>query len=226
MLKYKTRVIIFTGNIGSGKTEIALNYALRKKEEGQQVTVVDLDIINPYFRTRTVRRSLEERGIGVVSPEGKLAGADVPALSPAILGVLQGRRGLGVFDVGGDDVGAVALGRFKSCLPEGDFTLFFVINTCRPFTRTVEGIAAVLRSVEEASRLKVDALVSNTNLGRATDAATFLEGHQLVKEASRRLNLPIAFAALHRGLLEEVGEIDVPVLPLDLFMKLPWDMDE
>lgn len=222
MREKTVRISIFTGNIGSGKTEIALNYAMKKLEEGSQVTVVDLDIINPYFRTRTVREYLEGRGLTVVSPEGKLAGADVPALSPAIYGVLQGKSGLGVFDVGGDEVGAIALGRYKNHLVPGDYALFFVVNACRPFTRDVKGITTVLREIERASRLRVNALVSNTNLGPATDAATFLEGHHTVVEAARRLELPVAFAAVRRDLVEDVGEIGLPLLPLDLFMKPPW----
>ncbi|MCL6634512.1 MAG: hypothetical protein K6T29_01930 [Peptococcaceae bacterium] len=215
-------VSIFTGYFGSGKTEIALNYALRIREKGERVTVVDLDLLNPYFRTRTVRDFLEAREVEVVSPRGRLAGADVPALPPEIYGVLEGNRGYGVFDVGGDDIGATALGRFKSHLTAGAFNLFFVVNTCRPFTRDVDGIASVLRGVERAARLQVSALVGNSNLGPETDVPVVLEGLRVVTEAARRLGLPVAFAGVLRDLAGALGDVGVPLLPLDLHMKPPW----
>lgn len=222
MLEKPSRLSIFTGNFGSGKTEIALNFAIRIHENGKQVTVVDLDIINPYFRTRVVRETLEGKGIAVVSPRGKLANADVPALPPAIYGVLEGHGGYGIFDVGGDDIGATALGRFKNHLPAGAFNLFLVVNTCRPFTRDVDGIITVMRGIEKTSRLQVNALVSNTNLGSETDAATILKGHRIVTEAARRLDLPVAFIGVRRDLVTALGDVDVSVLPVDLFMKPPW----
>lgn len=222
MLTKPGRINIFVGALGSGKTEIALNFAVKLHDGGEKVTVVDLDIINPYFRTRVVREYLEGKGLAVVSPQGKLAGADLPALSPAIHGVMEGYGGCGVFDVGGDDIGATALGRYKTYLPEGAFNLFLVINTCRPFTRDVDGITTLLRGIERASRLRVTALVSNTNLGSETDVATILEGHGIVKEAARTLDLPIAFMGVRRELVEAVGKVDVPVLPVELFMKPPW----
>lgn len=222
MLKELRPISIFTGCFGSGKTEIALNYAIKIHDSGKKVTVVDLDIINPYFRTRVVREYLEGKGITVVSPRGKLADADVPALSPAIYGVLQGHGGYGVIDVGGDDIGATALGRFKNYLPAGAFNLFLVVNTCRPFTGDVDGIIAVLRSIEKTSRLQVTALVSNTNLGPETDVAAVLEGHRIITGAARQLDLPVAFIGARRDLAPSLGEVDVPVLPVDLFMKPPW----
>jgi len=216
------RLSIFTGNFGSGKTEVALNYALKIHADGNQVSIADLDIINPYFRTRMVRECLESMGITVVSPWGKLAGADVPALPAAIYGVLQGNAGYGVIDVGGDDIGATVLGRFKNNLPAGAFNLFLVVNVCRPFTRDVEGITTVLRSIEKTSRLRVNALVSNTNLGPETDVPVILEGHRVVQEAARQLGLPVAFACARRDLAASLGDLNIPVLPLDLFMKPPW----
>lgn len=222
MFKEPGRINIFTGYFGSGKTEIALNYAMSTRKSGKKVTLVDLDIINPYFRTRVVRADLEGKGVAVVSPQGKLANADVPALPPAIYGVLEGNGGYGIFDVGGDDIGATALGRFKSYLPAGAYNLFLVVNTCRPFTRDADGIIAVMRGIEKTSRLQVNALVSNTNLGSETNVNTILEGHRVVTEAARQAGLPVAFMGVRRDLVEAVGDVDVPVLPVDLFMRPPW----
>lgn len=216
------RISIFAGYFGSGKTEISLNYAIKIHKMGEKVAVVDLDLINPYFRTRVVKSHFEDKGIKVVSPGDKLANADVPALSPAIYGVLEGQNGYGVFDVGGGDIGAVVLGRFKNNLPDGAFNLFLVVNTCRPFTRDKGGIITALRDIEKTSRLKVSALVSNTNLGSETDASTVLEGYRITSEAAQFLNLPVAFVSTRADLVGSLDEINVPVLPLTLFMKIPW----
>lgn len=217
------RISIFAGNFGSGKTEIALNYAAKIHETGRKVALADLDLINPYFRTRLVKKHFEDKGIKVVSPEGKLAQADVPALSPAIYGVLEGKSSsYGVFDVGGGDIGSVVLGRFTDHLPEGSYNLFLVVNTCRPFTGDPDGIITVLREIEKTSRLKFSAIVSNTNLGPGTDAATVLEGYRIASEAARILNLPVAFVSVLESLAGSLKGIDVPVLPLTLFMKVPW----
>lgn len=185
LLLDQKRIIIFTGYFGSGKTETALNYAIKLNESGKKVTVVDLDLINPYFRVRKVRDSFEEMGIAVVSPQGKLAGADIPALPPAIHGVLENPDGYGVFDVGGGDIGATVLGRFKNKLPDGAFNLFLVVNTCRPYSGDVDGIISITRGIEKTSRLTVSALVSNTNLGPETDVKTILEGHRIICGAAK-----------------------------------------
>jgi hypothetical protein len=224
MINNIRRISIFTGNLGSGKTELAVNFALWLKKKHQRIGIVDLDIINPYFRTRIMKDYLEKMGLRVICPPGELAGADVPALSPAILGVLEDEQGMGVFDVGGDDIGATALGRFKPYLPEGTYHMYFVANACRPFTGNTAGIVKMLRSVEKASRLKVTALVSNTNLGLATEPETVMAGHAIVEETARQLQLPVAFMAVKNDLVPEMTRRvpQVPVLPVDLRMLPPW----
>lgn len=221
------KITLFTGNLGSGKTELAINYALWLKERYQQVGIVDLDIVNPYFRTRIMRDYLEQKGLRVVCPSRELAGADVPALSPSILGVLEDDRIKGVFDVGGDEIGATALGRFKPYLPEGSYHMLFVANACRPFTGTADGIIKMLRSVEKASRLRVTAIVSNTNLGMATDPDIIQSGHAVIKEVAQRLNLPLAFLAAECNLVQEMSLrfSELPVFPVKLHMLPPWMKD-
>lgn len=214
---------IFCGNLGSGKTEISINYALALKTKGFNASLVDIDIVNPYFRSRMVRDYLAEKGLNVVCPVGELAGADVPALPPAILGVLQNPALNGVFDVGGDDIGATVLGRFKPHLPEGSYHLYFVVNTKRPFTGSVDGILKYVRSIEKASRLKTTALVNNSNLGPETDAGTVIAGQETIAQAAGRLQVPVAFAASLQRLAPQLAkELGIPVLPLDLNMQPPW----
>lgn len=219
------RISIVTGNLGSGKTEIAINLALRMAHQGKKTYLVDLDIINPYFRTRLVRNKLEEMGLKVITPLGDLSFADLPALSPAIKGVIENRQCTGIFDVGGDDVGAVALGRYSDLLAAEDFLMIFVINTCRPFTGDVRGIIKYLRSIEGASRLKAGGLVCNTNLGPETGPDTVLEGYRTVTEVSRQTGIPLLFTVVKSDLYINIKELlqgESEILSIDTYMKPPW----
>ena len=218
-------VTIFTANLGSGKTEISINFSRELQKRGEQVALVDLDIINPYFRTRLAKDNLASQGLKVICPPGELVNADVPALTPAIRGALQTSEGYCVCDVGGDDVGAIALGMYKPILQEGRYDLYFVVNTCRPFTRDLEGVLKMMQSIEINSRLKVTGLVSNTNLGRHTNVDIMIEGYYKVLEMAKQLGLPLVFMASPHTLQEEVQQRlpGVAVLPLEFYMKTPWE---
>lgn len=218
------RLYIFTGGLGSGKTEVAINTALALRSRGP-VALVDLDIINPYFRTRSARAPLAARGIEVVCAPGELAQADAPVLVPGIMRVLTCGDRLGVFDVGGDDVGAIVLGSFRPYLRETEAAVFFVVNVCRPRTRTVTGIVRLVRDIENTARVRVNYLVNNTNLGASTTAAVVVTGQAVVGEAATALGIEVAFISVRRDLAAEVREMvhPVPVLPLDLFMQAPWE---
>ncbi|MGB9803306.1 hypothetical protein [Desulfofundulus sp.] len=219
------RITIFTGHLGSGKTELAINFALSLKERGLPASVIDLDVVNPYFRTRLVREKLEQLGLTVICPRGEWMKADLPALPPAIRGVLDDPDRYGVFDVGGDEVGATVLGRFRPLLPSGQYNLWLVVNTCRPFTRDKQGIINMLAGIERACKLQVTGLVSNTNLGADTDCQTILAGYRVVQDAARTLNLPVVMVAARRELVAYLRTqlpSGLPVLPLNLFMQAPW----
>ncbi len=223
MFKDVLHTTIFCGNLGSGKTEVAINFSLSLKKYAKNVSLADIDVVNPYFRSRMIRHYLTEKGINVVCPIGELAGADVPALPPSVLGVLQNPEVKGVFDVGGDDIGATALGRFKPYLKEGSYNLYFVVNTRRPFTKDTDGILKYVSSIEKASRLKVTALVNNSNLGLETDMETVISGHEVVRLAAGKLGVPVGFAASLRHLAADLEKaLSVPVLPLELNMQPPW----
>lgn len=218
------RINIFTGYFGSGKTEIAINFALELRKKAEKVSLVDIDIVNPYFRSREQRELLAPAGINVLASVEEYFNTDLPALSPAISGVLQDTGGFAVIDVGGDETGARALGRYHNLLPAGSYNLFFAVNPFRPFTRDVEGISKVLKEVEQASRLKVTALVSNPNLGPETGPTDILTGHRTIMEASGQINLPIAFLCIPINLAQSVEfkGIAEPVFPIKLFMLPPW----
>lgn len=219
------RITVFVGGLGVGKTELAINAALGLADGNCRVSLVDLDVINPYYRTRYVKQQLESRtGLEVICPDGDLLQADVPALSPAIYGVFSDIRRWGVFDVGGDDVGAVVLGRFRPYVTT-DTAVFFVVNAFRHRTGTAARIIRMVREIEKAARLPVDYLVNNSNLGSETVPHMVADGHEITAAAARELGCPVAFAGVRQDLVPAVRHLmpEVPLLPLRRFMVPPWD---
>ena len=211
------RVTVLTGHYGSGKTSLAVNWALRLSESGRAVTVADLDIVNPYFRTTDRRRELEARGIRLIASQFANSNLDLPALPAELYTVVESREGYAVLDVGGDDRGAVALGRYAPFLvAESDYEMLFVVNFCRPLTRTALEALGVLREVEAACGLAATALVNNSNLGRETTADTVLQTVERMQEFSQLANLPVKMTAVSRELKDQLeGNIE-NLFPMDL----------
>ncbi len=219
------RIEIFAGGSGSGKTEISINRAIQLRRNGTEVALVDLDIVKPYFRSREKRVQLEEEGIALISSLERLIHSDLPALSPRIMGVLQNRDYTVIIDVGGDDEGAVALGRFKPYLPDGSYEMYMVINTRRPFSRDVRDIIRTMQKISSASRLKITGLVGNTNLGNETNWLHIKEGYRTLEDVAYETGLPIRFISLKEDLIEDSEDYDIPLFPLKLFIKPPWEID-
>ncbi|MCL6614150.1 MAG: AAA family ATPase [Firmicutes bacterium] len=218
------RVHIFIGPFGSGKTETAINFALGERRKGKEVSLIDLDIVNPYFRSREVRASLASFGVRVFSSAEGLEEADLPALSPGIIGALH-RGGLTlVFDVGGDPAGARALGRFHHLLDPLAPAVLAVINPYRPEAGTGEAIAAKVAALAEAGRVRVTGLVANPNLGPETTTATILAGRRPIEEAAALLSLPVVFTCVREDLAPVIAAAGVgAILPLRRYMLLPWE---
>jgi hypothetical protein len=221
-MMHKTRLTIIVGAYGSGKTEFALNYAVKMAEQEKTINLVDLDIVNPYFRSRDLREPLEQQGIHIISSNPGLETADIPALSPEILSVLQNPGEIGIFDVGGDPVGARALGRFHPYIAQGDYALWMVINPFRPDTRSIDQLIEMKNSIEQASRLQITGLVDNTNLGMLTKEEDQRFGHALVDEASRTFQIPIVYRTESPDFPLVTGVEDIPVLPLKLYVRPDW----
>jgi len=211
------RVTVFTGHYGSGKTSLAVNWALRLSQSGRAVTVADLDIVNPYFRTTDRRRELEARGIRLIASPFANSNLDLPSLPAELYAAVEDREGYAVLDVGGDDRGAVALGRYVPfLLAEGDYEMLFVVNFCRPLTRTALDALGVLREVEAACGLAATALVNNSNLGRETTAKTVLQTVERMQALSQLTGLPVQMTAVSRELKDQLeGNID-NLFPMDL----------
>jgi len=221
------RIVIFAGRFGSGKTEVAINYALSLADE-QQPILIDLDIVTPYFRTRELAEQLAQEGVQVVTPAAVSQHLDTPAITPEILGAIQQPDRPVVLDVGGDAQGARALGQFATALSRLDYAMNFVINPHRPFTDSLTGIAQAVDEIQSTSRLTVTALVSNPNLIRETTLDMVLSGHRLVQEAAEALGLPVAFISMRADLAAQLGSAAFrqPIMPLRRFFVMPWEEGE
>lgn len=206
------RVTILTGHYGSGKTSIAVAFSLSLHAEGNRVTICDLDIVNPYFRTTDHRRELEQNDVQLVTSPFAGSNLDIPALPKELYAAIADSTGYAVLDVGGDDRGAVALGRYvPDIVSEGDYELFFVTNFYRPLTRTAEDALGVLHEVETACGMKATALVNNSNLGRETVASDVLGTTDRMAALSERARLPVAFTAADVRLKNELeGKLTDP----------------
>jgi len=221
---FNRRINIFTGHFGSGKTEVAVNFALKMSNEHKKTAIVDLDIVNPYFRTVDARDALEQNGIWVVAPVYANTNVDVPALPPEINALFENKEYKIVLDVGGDDLGAKAVSRYKDEIMQDDYEMYFVINTKRPMTDTIDKIKEMIYEIEQSAGLKVTKLVNNTNLLGSTTSGDIIEGHKLIEQVSSQLNIPIGFVSGIQDVLDQgVQQLGIPLLQLEKHIKLPWE---
>jgi hypothetical protein len=219
------RLVMVVGSYGSGKTEVSVNLAVAVAASGRKVQIADLDIVNPYFRCREARLLMEQYDIRVVVPPGKQEYADLPIVLPEIAGMLQPPEGvLSLFDVGGDEVGARVLASLRPRILDGQYELWQVINSRRPFTGTVDGCLNMLRELEMASRLRVTGLLVNSHLIEQTTLEVVLEGWNLAREVAEKSGLPLRCVAAMEPLADapEIAGIDVPLLRLRRHMLPPW----
>ena len=212
------RISLFLGHYGSGKTFVSVNYALMLKELGKKVSIYDLDIVNPYFRTVDALELLTKHGIELVVSPFAESNVDIPAMNSASYKMIDDKSSNAVVDVGGDDRGALALGRFvDNIISENNYDVFFVLNKFRPETRTLDGALEIMKEIEYASKIKFTAIVNNGNLGNLTDEQTILEGFSFASEFSKKVKLPVKFTAVREDLItqslkEKIKEI-LPVKP-------------
>lgn len=218
-----SRIRIFTGHFGSGKTEIAINYALSLAEEGRNTAIVDIDIVNPYFCTRDVRQKLEDKGIKVISSNPEYANAELMVVPAEVISAFNDKSHEVVIDVGGDGQGAAVLGQYNKFLQEEPYDMYFVVNNNRPLTQDLQETAQFIRSVEAASRLKINHLISNTNMSYETRIEDILKGDKIVSELAEKLQIMYTYTVCRRDLTEEVkGKVKGEIFPVDIYMKPPW----
>ncbi len=217
-------VVVIVGNYGSGKTEISINLAVDRKRAGLNVRIADLDLVNPYFRTREARQALAAVGVEVVLPAEHLLQADLPLLSPAIGGMIQQPGDLVVLDVGGNNAGATVLAALADAFKGRPVHMLQVINPLRPATGTIAGCLKIRAEIEKAARLKITGLVGNANLIDETRLEDIYEGYEFVQSLAQQGGLPLEFIAVSRKLLTDIDQrrFICPVLPVDRQLVPPW----
>ena len=220
------RITLFAGHYGSGKTNIAVNYALLLAREGKRAAIADLDIVNPYFRTKDSARELEEAGVALISPQFASSNVDLPALPAEAYRLVQDKDLYAVMDIGGDDRGAYALGRYTPyILEEGDYRMAFVANPCRPLTKTPEEALEVMREIEAAGGLPFTCIVNNANLAHETDIHTVLDALPYMKRLSGLSGLPVWLTSAEEHIAELLAGWVPEVLPMKLQEKY-FDLPE
>lgn len=220
------RITLFAGHYGSGKTNIALNYARILKRAGEKVAIADLDIVNPYFRTKDSAADLQAEGIDLVVSDFANSNVDFPAMPKEIYALVAEREQKIVMDIGGDDRGALALGRYVPDIKqEGDYEMLAVVNASRPLTRTPQDAVEVLREIESACQLPFTGLVNNTNLGQQTTAETVLGSRAYADEIAALMGVPVRFTCATAAIAKELeGKVE-NLLPLEI-QKLYYQLEK
>ncbi len=220
VLEHLKSCVIVCGHYGAGKTNLTVNLALAAAQSGEAVSVIDMDIVNPYFRTADFQELFREAGIQLIAPIYANTNLDLPVLPPSVGVAIREKTGRLFLDVGGDDDGAVALGGFSALLEERGYSMLYVVNSRRELEPEPGEEAALLRRIQTASRLKVTHLVNNTNLGPETTSEVLLQSLPYLEEVSKRTGVPVLGAAAEERLtphLEAEG-----LLPVRVYVKPPW----
>lgn len=221
-MKYK-RITLLSGHYGSGKTNVAVNMAEDLKKYEDRVTIADLDIVNPYFRTLDSKEDFEHAGIRLIVSEYANTNLDAPALPQEIYTITDDRSAHVIIDVGGDDRGALALGRISDRIrEENDYEMLLVINRFRPMTRTPEDVLEVMKEIEEAGKIPFTGIINNSNLGAETDEETVLSSLKFAEETSYLTGLPIKATCVEEKLYDSLKDRIENCFPLKL-QKRPID---
>ena len=215
------RLTLFAGHYGSGKTNIAVNYAIDLKDKGYEVVIADLDIVNPYFRTKDSEDELKEKGIELLCSPYAGSNLDIPSLPQEMYRAVQDKNTYAVMDIGGDDAGAIALGRFAPYITEEDnYEMIFVVNFYRPLTRTAQEALEIMREVETASKLKFTAIANNSNLGEDTTAEDILSTVSETQKLSEMSSLPVIMTCVKKDLVIALEEKVDNIFSLSLQNKI------
>ena len=223
---FPRQVIIIVGGFGSGKTEVSVNLTkFLATSHNLPVTIVDLDLVNPYFRSREAVNDLEQMGIRVIAPRGEQFHADLPILLPEVKGAIEDSSGYLILDVGGDSQGTKALGSLTVADKTDDYDLLIVVNSRRPATANVKTSLETMKRIEFTSKLKFTGFISNSHLIDETDYEVIKEGYDLVRKLSKITNLPIHFISAKENVLKNIdmNEFKCPILPLTRSMLKPWE---
>ena len=223
MLMNDKRITILCGHYGTGKTNVAVNLALAMAKTGEKVTVADLDIVNPYFRTLDSAAAFEEAGIRLICSRFANTNVDLPSLPPDLYAITDDKTRRVVIDVGGDDSGAMVLGRLApAILEEGSYAMYLVVNRYRPLTPDVPSTVEVMGEIEAASRLRFTGIVNNSNLGVATSAGVVLRTVEYAAELAKAANLPLVATTVEENIYPDLEGKISDLFPLQLQNNKPF----
>ncbi len=217
-------LVVIVGNYGSGKTEVSINLAVNRKRAGLNVGIADLDLVNPYFRTREARITLTDLGIKVILPPEQYLQADLPVLSPAIAGMIRESGDLMILDVGADDAGARVLSALADAFSGKRVHMLQVVNPLRPQTSTVSSCLTMRNEIEKAAQLTITGLIGNANLIDETSAEDIYSGYEFVQTVSQSSGLPLEFITVSQELLPKIDmkRFSCAVLPIARQLVPPW----
>jgi hypothetical protein len=217
-------VVVIVGSYGSGKSEVAVNLAVHHRRAGLRVRIADLDLVNPYFRSREAERQLTALGIEVVLPPRPYVQSELPVLSPLVAGLIRQPDGLAILDAGGDPVGAMVLAALGDAFAGRRCEVLQVVNPLRPDTGSVAGCIKVRRQIEASARLAVTGLIGNANLIDETTPLVIIDGYEFLNEVCAESGQPLVCVTVAEELLAEVdgGRFGCPVLTIRRQLVPPW----
>ncbi len=220
MMNFK-RMTILSGHYGSGKTNIAVNLAFSLKKQYDNVVVADMDIVNPYFRTKDSLKEFEKGGIKLIASRFAGSNVDLPSLPQEMYMLTDDKSSRAILDIGGDERGALVLGRYApKILEENDYEMLFVFNAARPLTPDADSALEVMREIEAAGKIAFTGIINNTNLGRETTPETVLSSLTKADELSKKANLPIVMTTVEKSLFDPLKEKIENLYPLELQEKI------
>ena len=220
MVPLTSRVNVICGHYGTGKTNLSINLAIECARSGESVTLIDLDVVNPYFRSADYSDVLTKEGVKVIGPNFANTNLDTPSLPGAIAGAIEmGERV--IIDVGGDDAGATALGVYSRQVNESKPDVIYVINRYRSLTTTPAEAVEILREIESAARIRATGIINNSHLKSQTDARTVTDSIPFAEEVARMTGLPLMFSTAPRDVLS-LNNIE-GIHPIDVYVRTPWE---
>ncbi len=219
-----SRVVIFSGHYGSGKTNLAVNWAINARTRHERVVLADLDIVNPYFRTSDSSSALSKSGVTLVTSQFAGSNVDLPSIPSGAESIFDDRSVYGVVDVGGDDRGALALGRYADKIRREHADVLLVVNMYRPETSNISGAMDILREIEAASHSSFTGIVNNSNLGNITTDIDVLNSVAFVNKLSIASNLPVMFTSVQRSVYASLGNKIANLFPIDITIKSEWKL--
>ena len=216
------RITIVCGHYGSGKTNFSVNLAVKLAQQGKNVTITDLDIVNPYFRTADHKQLFEQRNIELLAPCFANTNLDIPVLPRGLAAVMENTDKHVTIDVGGDDDGSVALGGYSAKLNTLGYEMLYVVNRSRYLADDIDEEVRLIRSIEHCSRLQITGLVNNTNLGKETTSELIKNSDLYMKSLSEKASLPIICTAVDKRMIDEFSDTN-NLFDIEIYVKTPWE---